>query len=92
MTASLAPIDRLAYLREDLEKVNGTLAMTLSVGNPDSEMEISPKEFLNMLQLLADVVSPACEELEAIMQEMNDKDMAPPLPKGEKARVTKKGR
>ena len=66
--------------------------MTLNVGNPDSEMEISPKEFLNMLQLLADVVSPACEELETIMDELNTQPASPTLPQGRKARVTKKGR
>jgi hypothetical protein len=92
MTASLAVIDRLSELHEDLEKVRGTLAMTLNVGNPDSEMEISPKEFLNMLQLLADIVSPVCEELEAIMHELDTQPASPTLPQGRKARLKQKGR
>jgi hypothetical protein len=92
MTTSLAVIDRLCNIHLDLEKVDGTLNTILTVGNVESDLQPSPKEMLNMLQLLADIVSPACEELETIMREMNAKDAAPPLPQGRKARVKQKGR
>jgi hypothetical protein len=52
----------------------------------------SPKQLLSMLQLLADVVSLACEELEAIMQEINTEAASSTLQQGQKPRVNKKGR
>ena len=68
MTASPAVNDRLGALLLSLEKVDGALATILDVGSEESMNQPSPKQLLSMLQLLADVESPACEELEAIMR------------------------
>lgn len=84
--------DRLFDLHLDLEKVDGTLGTILQVGSAESMGQPSPGEFLNMLQLLADVVSPACEELEAIMQEIDTQAASPTLSQGRKARMKQKAR
>jgi len=92
MTASLAVNDRLGDLLLCLEKVDGTLATILDVGSEESVNQPSPKQLLGMLQLLADVVTPACEELEAIIRETDTHPEPPILPQVQKARVNKKGR
>jgi hypothetical protein len=91
--SGLAVIDRLDELHDDLKKVEGTLAMILRMGNAETVVtDPDPEQFLSMLQLLGDVVTPVCDGLGAIVQEMGDKEAAPPLPQGKKARVKKKGR
>lgn len=92
MTTTLAPIDRLCDLHCRLETVDGALDTILSVSGPDSLDPPSPKELLNMVQLLAYAVTPACEELKAIMPELETKPASPTLPQGRKARVKQKGR
>jgi len=79
--------DRLFNLHLDLEKVDGTLGTILQVGSAESVGQPSPGEFLNMLQLLADIVSPVCEELEAIMQEIETQAASPTLRQGRRACV-----
>ena len=91
MASELAVIDRLCNIHLELEKVEGTLNTVSTIGDVDSPCQPSPKDVVNMLSLLADIVSPACEELKAIMEEMNAKDTSPSLPQGRKARVKQKG-
>jgi hypothetical protein len=93
MTARLGAItDRLCELQFSLEKVDGTLATILNVGNVESMNQPSPKDVLSTLQLLVDVVTPACEELGEIIREVLTQSESPTLPQGEKARVKTKGR
>lgn len=96
MASELAVVDRLGDLQLELEKVNGTLATILSVGNPESMIGPSPREFLNLVQMLEDAISPASEELGAIVQEIEQKRDTPPEsprpPQGLRARVKQKGR
>ena len=74
----LALIDQINYVRMDLEKVDGTLCTMLSLGDEDSLAEPpSHKQVMGLLQLLADVVSPACEELDAIVKQLAEAEKKP---------------
>lgn len=70
----LAIIDRLNDIYLDLRKVSGTLATITSLCNEESMLEPAPEEVLGMVELFKDIVSPACDELKAIMEEMNEQD------------------
>jgi hypothetical protein len=83
MASELALIDRLCNIHLDLEQVDGTLATIIDLGNEKASNQPSPKQFLRMLQLLDDIVSPSCEKLEAIIQELDARDSAPTPAQGQ---------
>jgi hypothetical protein len=69
-------IDQVNEVKMDLEKADGALATLLALGHEDSPLQPSPKELLGLLQLLADVVGPACEDLDAIVKQLAVEDEA----------------
>ena len=72
MAMELAVSDRLGDLQLELGKVNGLLATMRAIGSSENDGP-SSEDVVNVIRLLADIVSPACEELTAIVEEVGEK-------------------
>jgi hypothetical protein len=70
-----ALIDGLSDIHLDLSKVEGTLSTILDLGNEDAPLQPTPKQLLGMLQLLADVVTPACDDLKEIIDGIGEEEI-----------------
>jgi hypothetical protein len=63
--------DRLSDVHFELKKVEGTFGTLLSVGSEESPLSPSSEDVLAMMQLLSDIVTPACSEIDAIIQSLD---------------------
>lgn len=83
--------DRLSDVHLELKKVEGTLGTLLSVGSEESSLSPSAEDVMGMMQMLADVVTPACSEIDAIIQTLDAHTEAkgddPPLEERSKKRT-----
>jgi hypothetical protein len=84
MAMELAVSDRLFDLQLELGKVNGLVATMRAIGSSEGDGP-SSEEVMNMIRLLEDIVSPAYEELTAIVEEVEEECETPCPPQGEMA-------
>jgi hypothetical protein len=84
MVMELAVSDRLFDLQLELGKVNGLVATMRAIGSSEGDGP-SSEDVMNMIRVLEDIVSPAYEELTAIVEEVEEECETPCPPQGEMA-------
>ena len=90
LAMELAVSDRLFDLQLELGKANGLLATMRAIGSSEGDGP-SSEDVINMIRVLEDIVSPAYEELTAILEGDDDEHETPCAAQGQRARVTQKG-
>ena len=84
MAMELAVSDRLFDLQLELGKANGLLATMRAIGSSEGDGP-SSEDVMNMIRVLEDIVSPAYEEVTAIVEEVEQECETPCPSQGEMA-------